>query len=90
MRIFIKNYGCSANLADGEVLAGCLVQAGHQLVNSPADANVLIYNTCAVKGPTENRIIYDIKNAQKGKKIVVAGCLPKISLERLVREAQSD
>jgi MiaB-like tRNA modifying enzyme len=77
-------------MADGEVLAGCLKQAGFQLTTSEAEASVLIYNTCAVKGPTENRIIDAMKHAQKDKKIIVAGCLPMISFERLLREVQFD
>ena len=90
MQVFLKNFGCSANIADGEVLAGCLAQAGFQIVASESEANVLIYNTCAVKGPTENRIIDAIKRAPKNKKIIVAGCLPKISFERLLREVPFD
>ncbi len=90
MRVFLKNFGCSANTADGEVLAGCLSQAGYQLTTSETEANVLIYNTCAVKGPTENRIINAMKQAPKGKKLIVAGCLPMISFERLLREVRFD
>jgi MiaB-like tRNA modifying enzyme len=90
LQVFLKNFGCSANIADGEVLAGCLAQAGFQIVASESEANVLIYNTCAVKGPTENRIIDAIKHAPKNKKIIVAGCLPKISFERLLREVPFD
>ncbi len=89
-RVFVKNFGCSSNTADGEVIAGCLAQAGFQIVNSEPEADVLIYNTCAVKGPTENRIIDSIKHAPKDKKIVVAGCLTKISFERLCHEAYFD
>ena len=89
-QVFIRNYGCSSNTADGEVLAGCLAQAGFQLAASETEADLLIYNTCAVKGPTENRIIDDLKHAPKDKKIVVAGCLPKISFERLLREVHFD
>ena len=86
LQVFIRNFGCSANIADGEVLAGCLAQAGFKLATSESDADLLIYNTCAVKGPTENRIINALKNAPKGKKLIVAGCLPVISFERLSRE----
>jgi MiaB-like tRNA modifying enzyme len=89
-RVFIKNFGCPSNTADGEVLAGCLAQAGFQIATSEPEADLLIYNTCSVKGPTENRIINDLKNAPKNKKIVVAGCLPKISFERLLREVHFD
>jgi threonylcarbamoyladenosine tRNA methylthiotransferase CDKAL1 len=89
-RVFIQNFGCSTNTADGEVLAGCLTQAGFQLTTTEADADLIIYNTCAVKGPTENRIINILKCAPKDKKIVVAGCLPMISFERLQREVCFD
>ncbi len=89
-RVFIKNFGCSSNTADGEVIAGCLAQAGFQIAASESEADLIIYNTCAVKGPTENRIIDAIKHAPKDKKIVVAGCLTKISFERLCREAYFD
>jgi threonylcarbamoyladenosine tRNA methylthiotransferase CDKAL1 len=84
--VFVKNFGCSSNTADGEVLIGCLSEAGFKITASETEADLIIYNTCAVKGPTENRIINEIKNAPKGKKIIVAGCLPKISFERLERE----
>ncbi len=89
-QVFIKNYGCSANTADGEVIAGCLAEAGFQLTSSEAEADLIIFNTCAVKGPTENRIIDDLKHAPTDKKIVVSGCLPKISFERLLREVHFD
>jgi MiaB-like tRNA modifying enzyme len=49
---------------------------------------MIIYNTCAVKGPTENRIIQILKHAPTGKKVVVAGCLPLINFERLCREVR--
>ena len=69
---------------------GCLIEAGFQLATSESEADVIIYNTCAVKGPTENRIIDAIKHAPKTKKIIVSGCLPKISYERLLRETHFD
>jgi MiaB-like tRNA modifying enzyme len=89
-KIKIINYGCSSNTADGETLAGCLKQAGYTLTATEAEADLIIFNSCAVKGPTENRIIDDIKHAPVGKKVVVAGCLPKISFERLNREVHFD
>jgi MiaB-like tRNA modifying enzyme len=49
---------------------------------------VVIYNSCAVKGPTENRIIDDLKRIPKTKKVVIAGCLPLISFQRLVKEVR--
>jgi threonylcarbamoyladenosine tRNA methylthiotransferase CDKAL1 len=86
MQVFIKSFGCSANLADGEVLAGCLADAGHKLVETVEAADVVIYNTCAVKGPTENRMITILKRVPPHKKLIVAGCLPLINFERLCKE----
>jgi threonylcarbamoyladenosine tRNA methylthiotransferase CDKAL1 len=90
MRVFVKSYGCSANLADSQALKGCLDKAGHELTSSASAADVLVYNTCAVKGPTENRIIEALKRAPSGKKLIVAGCLPLINFERLRREVCFD
>ncbi len=90
MKVFVRSFGCSANSADSEVLSGCLAQGGFQLTTSEATADVIIYNTCAVKGPTENRIINALKHTPKGKKLIVAGCLPMISFERLVNEVHFD
>jgi threonylcarbamoyladenosine tRNA methylthiotransferase CDKAL1 len=86
MQVFIKSFGCSANLTDGEVLAGCLADAGYKLVKTVEAAHLVIYNTCAVKGPTENRMITILKRVPPDKKLIVAGCLPLINFERLRKE----
>ena len=90
MRVFIKSFGCSTNSADGEVLAGCLAEAGHKLVDTVEAADIVIYNTCAVKGPTENRMIEVLKRVPADKKLIVAGCLPLINFERLCKEVRFD
>ncbi|MEM2937462.1 MAG: tRNA (N(6)-L-threonylcarbamoyladenosine(37)-C(2))-methylthiotransferase [Candidatus Bathyarchaeia archaeon] len=90
VRVFTKSFGCSTNLADGEVLAGCLLKAGYELVSDVVSADVVIYNTCAVKGPTENRMIDVLKRVPRGKKLIVVGCLPLINFERLCKEVRFD
>jgi MiaB-like tRNA modifying enzyme len=90
MRVFLKSYGCSANQADSEVLLGCLTNAGYKSVGSPTEADVVVINTCAVKGPTENRVVEALKRIPKGKKLVVAGCLPLTSFERLSQNVRFD
>jgi len=91
-RVFVKSSGCSSNMADGEFLRGCLLQAGFALVNETAEADVLVYNTCAVKSPTENSVIEELKKAArwKSKRLIVTGCLPLINLERLKSEVKFD
>jgi len=88
----LKSYGCSSNTADAEFIAGCLAEAGFELVNSIEQADVLIYNTCAVKTPTENRAIEVLKRAgqMKDKRLLVTGCLPLINFCRLKDEVRFD
>jgi threonylcarbamoyladenosine tRNA methylthiotransferase CDKAL1 len=90
MRVFVKSFGCSTNQADGAVLAGCLARTGYELVESVSAADVVVYNTCAVKGPTEDRMIEAAKRIREGKKLVVVGCLPLINLRRLKEEVRFD
>ena len=60
------------------------------MTKSPSEANIIIYNTCAVKGPTENRMIEILKRAPPKRKLVVAGCLPLINFGRLTSEVRFD
>lgn len=86
VRVFVKSFGCSANVSDGEFLAGCLARAGFQLVDDMELAQIVVYNTCGVKQPTEDRVVYALKKVPRDKKLVIVGCLPLINLERLRRE----
>lgn len=89
-RVYIESFGCPTNLADGEVIAGCLEGAGYTIAQIPTEADIMIYNTCAVKTPTENRMVDRLKRVPRGKKVIVAGCLPLINLKRLRREVAPD
>jgi len=89
-RVYVKSFGCPTNLADGEVIAGCLSEAGYNVVEGVQSADILIYNTCAVKSPTENRMIAILKRVPKDKRLIVAGCLPLINFERLEAQVRFD
>jgi MiaB-like tRNA modifying enzyme len=89
-RVYVKSFGCSTNLADGELIAGCLVEHGYEVVETVADADVLVYNTCAVKTPTENRIIEILRRAPREKRLIVTGCLPLINFGRMRAEVKFD
>lgn len=89
-KVFVVSFGCASSLADGSILAGCLAEAGFDVVENIDDADVVIVNTCAVKGPTENRMISFLSKVPPEKKLIVAGCLPLINLPRLKREVRFD
>ena len=77
-RIFIEVYGCSANMADWEMAAGLLREAGHSIVPGPEGADASVVLTCTVKTPTENKVVKRIRELSEGEgALVVAGCMPK-------------
>lgn len=79
-KVCILTYGCSANVADSEIMAGLLKQEGFELVSSIERSDLNIINTCMVKTPTEHRMIYEIQELTKtNKPLIVAGCMPKTS-----------
>ncbi len=76
MKFYIETYGCSANFAESEMMVSLLLDEGHKLV-SEAEADVIIINTCGVKDPTEQKILFRL-DSLKNRKVVVTGCLPLI------------
>ncbi len=86
--IFIKTFGCSLNNSDSEVMAGLLEKEGHDIVESAEKADLLVVNTCTVKGPAEMSFLRFLRN-NKGKKTVVAGCIPQADQELKILEKYS-
>lgn len=89
-RVYVKSFGCPTNIADGECIVGCLSQVGYEIVENVDAADILIYNTCAVKSPTENRIIDLLRRVSEDKRFIITGCLPLINFERLKAQVKFD
>ena len=86
MKVFIESYGCTFNKADGQIIAGVLQENDIDIVDSIEQADVIIVNTCYVKLPTENKIVYKIQKLQNefpNKKIIIGGCMVEIDPEKL-------
>lgn len=76
-KIYFITQGCSANIADSEVMLG-LLKEKHEIINGAKQADVIVINTCTVKGPTENEFLRKLKEFNKlKKKIILAGCIPQ-------------
>jgi threonylcarbamoyladenosine tRNA methylthiotransferase CDKAL1 len=84
--VYIETYGCSANKNNSEILAGLLKEAGYEITNNENIANILIINSCIVKGKTESKIIRRIQDLIKlypKKIIIISGCMPETDIEQL-------
>jgi ribosomal protein S12 methylthiotransferase len=91
-RFSIVSLGCARNLVDSEVMAGLLETNDYEIVHEPADADIVLVNTCGFIGPAKEESIETIldvarlKEAGKVGKLIVAGCLSQRYPEELSRE----
>ncbi len=76
MKVYVKTYGCSFNQRDSENIKGVLKQEEYSLVDTEQDADIIVVNSCGVKGATQDKIIDYIK--RQDKEVYVGGCLPKM------------
>lgn len=77
-KVWIETYGCSASMADSEMITGLLKNAGYEIAANKKESGLNLIVTCSVKDTTEHKMVHRIKQLSKtGKPLVVAGCLPK-------------
>lgn len=81
MKYFIVTYGCQMNVHDSEKIAGILENLGYECGQSREEADIIVFNTCAVREGAEDRVFGNVGNLKKQKKanpnliIVVCGCM---------------
>lgn len=81
MKIGVVSLGCVKNRVDTEQMLSLLVQAGHQFTPDPAEAEIIIVNTCGFIDPAKEESIRTIlemagyKDTGKCRKLIVTGCL---------------
>jgi len=78
-RLYIDTYGCRTNVADSSRLAASLVQQGFSLVNTPADADIVVVNSCTVTAGADRdagKALRRARRAAPGALLVIAGCIP--------------
>jgi threonylcarbamoyladenosine tRNA methylthiotransferase CDKAL1 len=81
--IYIESYGCSASQSEAEIMAGLLEQAGFLVVKNEDIADLVIVVTCYVKSPTQQKILFRLRRL-KGKKMIVAGCMPEGAYQSVI------
>ncbi len=77
VRVFLTFLGCRLNQSEIEGMARQLAVLGHEIVDSPADADLCIVNTCAVTAEAERKsrqLIRRLHRANPEAEIAVTGC----------------
>ncbi len=78
---YIHSYGCQQNVSDGERIKGVLMDIGFGLCDSPENADLVLFNTCAVREHAEQRVLGNVgalkplKEKKPGMIIGLCGCM---------------
>ena len=88
----VRTFGCQMNVHDSERLSGLLENAG--LVEAQgAQADVVVFNTCAVRENADNKLygnlgqLAPVKEQNPGMQIAVGGCLAQKDRETILKKA---
>ncbi len=78
---YVHTFGCQQNVSDGEKISGMLSEIGYGPADSPETADLVIYNTCAVRENAEDRVfgnvgaLKPVKQKRQGMLIGLCGCM---------------
>ena len=78
---YVETYGCQQNEADSEQLRGLLERCGYSISDGPEGADVVIFNTCAIREHAEQRVFGNLgalshtKRRHPSQKIILCGCM---------------
>ena len=77
----VVTYGCQQNVSDSEILSGMLELMGYSLIDNHKEADVVVFNTCAVREHAELKVygnigaLKPIKRQRPDMRIAVCGCM---------------
>ena len=89
----VRTYGCQMNVHDSERLAGLLESAGYRRAADGTDADVVVFNTCAVRENADNKLYGNLshlaprKQADPEMQIAVGGCLAQKDRDSVLARA---
>jgi tRNA-2-methylthio-N6-dimethylallyladenosine synthase len=89
----VRTYGCQMNVHDSERIAGLLDAAGYARAEAGQDADVVVFNTCAVRENADNKLygnlghLAPVKATRPGMQIAVGGCLAQKDRAEITRRA---
>lgn len=90
-QVYLETYGCQMNVSDSEIVASVLTESGFGITREPAEADVVLINTCAIRENAEQKVRHrlDEFRAERRKrsgdlKLGVLGCMAERLREKLL------
>jgi tRNA-2-methylthio-N6-dimethylallyladenosine synthase len=90
MKFYIETFGCQMNVHDSEKVIGTLLGRGYTQVQTPGEADLLLYNTCSIRDKAEQKVFHRLdqfKREHKGKVFGVLGCVAQQEGEKIFDRA---
>ena len=89
---FIETFGCQMNDHDSEKVSGVLMARGYRLVDTPAQADLVLYNTCSIREKAAHKVFSRLGEwrtaaRESGKIIGVLGCVAQQEGEQIFERA---
>lgn len=91
-KLYIETYGCQMNAGDSEVVLSILQCEGLRYTTDPAEADVILINTCSIRDNAEQRIwgrlreLRQYKKKNRGLLVGVIGCMAERLREQLITQ----
>ena len=89
----VRTFGCQMNVHDSERISGLLESTGYAPAAEDAQADLVVFNTCAVRENADNRLygnlgnLRAVKDAHPGMQIAVGGCLAQKDRDTVIEKA---
>ena len=89
---YIETFGCQMNVHDSEKVSGVLLARGYEAVETPAQANLVLYNTCSIREKAAQKVFSRLGEwrtaARDGGKVIgVLGCVAQQEGEEIFERA---
>lgn len=88
---YLETFGCQMNVHDSEKVVGTLEQRGYVQVESPEEADLVLYNTCSIRDKAEQKVFQRLQQYKResanGKVFGVLGCVAQQEGERIFEKA---
>ena len=79
MKLFVYTLGCRVNQCESEAIAESFAKAGHTILKSYEESDLIIVNTCTVTSKAEQKARREIRLFAKQAPVLVTGCYAQVN-----------
>ncbi|MFA5356730.1 MAG: tRNA (N6-isopentenyl adenosine(37)-C2)-methylthiotransferase MiaB [Candidatus Omnitrophota bacterium] len=90
--VFLRTFGCQMNIRDSEVISGLLIREGFRIADDPAQADIVLFNTCSVRQHAEDKVWSEagrVSGFPKRPVIGIVGCMAQNYKEKIFERSPS-